>query len=132
MFEGYATWADVMAEVPTQTFATGSVGSSRLGRADGHLFVAPWSGSELGLRDPLTTDLLGSVVLEDFDTWITGISAVGDRWFVADDGRGDAAGQGSWEVRIAEFTPDGAAVQSHWIGPSEFVAGLSCRANAGP
>lgn len=120
----FATWDDFAAGSASEILSSVSSGS-RLGRGDSAFLTALHASHQLDLWLGSHAKYAGYVELEDFDTWVSGISAVGDRWFVSDAGGGGVPGAD--DVRIAEFNPDGAAVQDVSLGQGARVAGLSCR-----
>lgn len=64
------------------------------------LYTAWHSTTEIDVFDVFSGAYLDTLELEDYDTWVWGISRVGDVLYVIDDGRGAYSDQG---VRIASF-----------------------------
>lgn len=76
--------------------------ASRLGVCEDELYTAWHSTNELDVYDPTTGAYLHTLPLDDFDTWVWGISMVGGQVHVIDDGRGAYMANGT---RIASFDP---------------------------
>ncbi len=122
----YPSWDAVLAgnavDVPG-----GECTSSRLGRFQGEL-VGAWHSTEVIERyDGTSGAFLGEIELEDYDTWVWGVSGVGDRLFVLNDGRGKYEG-----VRIAEFDSAGNAVSNLFLEDHRKVNGLTCSGPVDP
>lgn len=118
----YPTWDDAVADTngtttPAVPYAT------RLGRGDAELLSAWHATDEVERWDPVTGTLIGTTHLQFFDTWVWGLSAVGERLFVVNDGRDPGV---SWNTRIAEFDADGNAVQDLRLGEHVRMNGLAC------
>lgn len=118
----YPTWEDALADtngatIPSVPYAT------RLGRGD-DVFLSAWHATdEVERWDAATGTLVETTALQGFDTWVWGLSAVGDRLFVVNDGRDPGW---SWNTRIAEFDADGDAVQDLRLGEHVAMNGLAC------
>jgi len=123
----YASWDAVVAGEADLVPADSR--GSRVGRQAGQLFTAWHATDTLEGFDPVTGDALGEVHLEDHDTWVQGISGVGERLFVLDDGR---EGPGAWNPRIAEFDRTGAAVWEVYFGEEARAGGLTCSSSLDP
>jgi len=74
--------------------------ASRLGIHGDTLYTAWHSTAEIDVYDVITATYQHTLQLEDYDTWVRGISQVHDLLYVLDDGRGAHADQGQ---RIAVF-----------------------------
>jgi hypothetical protein len=76
--------------------------ASRLGIHGNTVYTAWHSTGELDVHDAITGSFQYTLGLQDYETWVWGISGAGGVVYVIDDGRGAYADQG---VRIAGFDP---------------------------
>jgi hypothetical protein len=117
----YPTFDDVVSGAngtPLPVLTTGS----RIGRGDVELLTSWHAGNEVERWDPFTGEDLSTSRLEGYNTWIEGLSAVGERLFVMNDGRDDFKSG----TRIAEFDLDGPALRDLVLGEGVTMQGLGC------
>lgn len=95
--------------------------ASRLGRVEGEALLSAWhSAPDV---DRWATDVPETVPLQQFDTWIDGLSGVPGSLVVLDDGR-DGLGT-TWEKALHHFDYEGRRLARVELGQVA-LAGLSC------
>jgi len=117
----YANWEDFLADHYTPVLANHR--GSRIGRRAGEIVTAWHSTDYLERFDAASGTSVGDALLEGYDTWVWGLSGVGDRVFVMDDGRN---GDGSDQTRIVTFDPSGTELSTLPLGEGVNPNGLTC------
>ncbi|MSQ03471.1 MAG: hypothetical protein EXR71_16535 [Myxococcales bacterium] len=102
-FASYAAWGDAL-EDDAFNEAELVVAIARLTSDGSTLFGAAHSASEVFTYSATTGAPTGSILLDGWDTWIWGMSAVSGELLLLDDGCGDA-GDHQEEVQIVAFDP---------------------------
>lgn len=67
----------------------GDVRARSVALHDGRLYAAWHSATQIDVHSAETLELLTTIPLQDYDTWVQGVSVVGDVLFLADNGRSD-------------------------------------------
>jgi len=124
-FNEYSDIDSVLANTPSRRLTWVS-GISRLTVEDGILFNAWHSTGEVLKYDVETSELLDTIPLQGFNTWVWGIGRANGLTHLMDDGRGSSAPI----VRIVSFDDSGNKVQTlllEEIWPREQPSGLYCQ-----
>jgi hypothetical protein len=81
-----------------------NVAATRLGVFGDEAYCAWHSTNVVDVVSMIDGSLIRTIPLEDYDTWVWGVSVAGGRLFLIDDGRGDYPDEGRG-VHIVSFDP---------------------------
>ena len=95
----YASFADVLDDVPSNE-ADFAWTNERIAVGGETLFGALHSTNEVATFSASTAESTGSVSLENYNTWIWGMSAIGGELLLLDDGR-----EHGYDVHVVAFDP---------------------------
>lgn len=121
----FATAADVVAGVPPNATLPGFSGFTRF-TTDGPTLYGAWhSPREVLVYDVPSGSQTGTILLEDWNAWVWGMSVVGGRLYLIDDGRGLP---GQLDPRIGVFDLAGNSLGNVLLTHHPFARGLVCLA----